>query len=52
MRKICVIANNILPLQRIENVVLKEKAEKIVVDGAVYVIRNNRMYNISGARVR
>ena len=38
--------------QGIENVVLKEKAEKIVVDGAVYVIRNNRMYNISGARVR
>ena len=38
--------------QGIENVVLTEKAQKVVVDGAVYVIRDNKMFNIHGAQVR
>ena len=36
----------------IENVVLTEKAKKVVVDGAVYIIRDNKMFNIHGAQVR
>lgn len=36
----------------IENIVLTEKAQKVVVDGAVYVIRDNKLFNIVGARVR
>jgi hypothetical protein len=36
----------------IENIVLTEKAKKVVVDGAVYIIRDNKMFNIHGAQVR
>jgi hypothetical protein len=36
----------------IENIVLTGKAQKVVVDGAVYIIRDNKMYNIHGAQVR
>ena len=36
----------------IENIVLTEKAQKVVVDGAVYIIRDNKMFNIHGAQVR
>ena len=36
----------------IEDIVLTEKAQKVVVDGAVYVIRDNKMYNVTGTRVR
>jgi len=36
----------------IENVVLTEKAKKVVVDGVVYIIRNNKMFNLQGAQVR
>lgn len=38
--------------QGIENVVLTEKAQKVVVDGAVYVIRDNKMFNVLGNQVR
>ena len=38
--------------QGIENVVLTEKAQKVVVDGAIYIIRDNKMFNIHGAQVR
>ena len=36
----------------IENVVLTEKAQKVVVDGVVYIIRDNKMFNLQGAQVR
>ena len=38
--------------QGIENVVLTEKAQKVVVDGVLYIIRDNKMYNAQGAQVR
>ncbi len=38
--------------QGIEDIKLTEKAQKVVVDGAVYVIRDNKMYNVTGTRVR
>ena len=38
--------------QGIENVELTEKAKKVVVDGNVFVIRDNKMYNVTGTRVR
>ncbi|MBQ7632276.1 MAG: hypothetical protein IJS82_05930 [Paludibacteraceae bacterium] len=38
--------------QGIENIVLTEKVQKVVVDGAVYVIRDNKLYNILGTQVR
>jgi len=38
--------------QGIENVVLTEKAQKVVVEGAMYIIRDNKMFNIQGAQVR
>ena len=36
----------------IENVVLTEKAQKVMVDGVLYIVRDNKMYNVQGAQVR
>lgn len=38
--------------QGIENIVLTEKAQKVVVDGVVYIIRDNKLYNTLGAQVK
>jgi hypothetical protein len=38
--------------QGIENVTLTEKAHKVVVDGVLYIVRDNKMFNIQGAQVR
>ena len=38
--------------QGIEDVVLTEKAQKVVVDGMVYIVRDGKMFNIQGAQVR
>jgi hypothetical protein len=38
--------------QGIENAVLSKKTQKIILDGSMYIIRDNKMYNIQGARVR
>lgn len=38
--------------QGIENVVLTEKAQKVVVDGVMYIIRDNKMFNVQGTQVR
>lgn len=38
--------------QGIENVVLTEKAQKVVVDGVLYIIRDEKMYNVQGVQVR
>lgn len=38
--------------QGIENVVLTEKAQKIMIDGVMYIIRDNKVYNLQGAQVR
>ena len=36
----------------IEEVVLTEKAQKVMVDGAVYIIRDNKMFDLMGNQVR
>lgn len=36
----------------IENVTLTEKAHKVVVDGVLYIVRDNKMYNVQGTQVR
>lgn len=36
----------------IKNVVLTEKAQKVVVDGVVYIIRDNKMFDILGTQVK
>lgn len=36
----------------IENVALTEKAKKVVVDGVVYIVRDGKMFNLTGAQVR
>ncbi len=36
----------------IEDVVLTEKAHKVVVDGVLYIVRDNKMYNAQGTQVR
>ena len=36
----------------IENIVLTEKAQKVVVDGVIYIVRDNKMFNLQGAQVR
>ena len=41
-----------LSRQGIEQLVLTEKAKKVVVDGAVYIIRDNKLFNLQGAQVR
>ncbi len=36
----------------IENIVLTEKAQKVVVDGVLYIVRDNKMFNVQGTQVR
>lgn len=38
--------------QGIENVVLTERAQKVVVDGVLYIVRDHKMYNVQGTQVR
>ena len=38
--------------QGIENITLTEKAQKVVVDGVLYIVRDNKMYNAQGTQVR
>lgn len=38
--------------QGIENVVLGEKAQKVMVDGVLYIVRDGKMFNVQGAQVR
>ena len=38
--------------QGIENVVLTEKANKVMVDGVMYIVRDGKMFNLQGAQVR
>ena len=38
--------------QGIEEVVLTEKAQKVMVDGVVYIVRDGKMFDTMGARVR
>ena len=45
-------ANWVAPEEGIENVVLTEKAQKVVVDGVLYIIRDNKMFNVQGTQVR
>ena len=42
----------VLTPQGIENVVLTEKAQKVLVDGVVYIIRDNKIFNLQGTQVR
>ena len=39
-------------VEGIENVVLTEKAQKVVIDGVLYIVRDNKMFNVQGAQVR
>ena len=41
-----------LSAQGIENILLKEKVQKVIVDGVVYVVRDGKMFNLQGAQVR
>lgn len=41
-----------VPVQSIENIVLTKKAQKVMVDGVVYIIRDDKMYNTLGVQVR
>ena len=36
----------------IENIVLTEKAKKVVVDGMIYIVRDGKLFNLTGAQVR
>lgn len=36
----------------IENITLTEKAQKVVVDGVMYIIRDNKLFTIQGTEVR
>ena len=36
----------------IEHIVLTEKAKKVVVDGMVYIVRDGKLFNLTGAQVR
>ena len=43
---------NLLSPQGIENVELSEKAQKVMVDGVVYIVRDGKLFNLQGAQVR
>ena len=36
----------------IENIVLTEKAQKVMVDGVMYIVRDGKMYDVRGTQVR
>ena len=36
----------------IEHIVLTEKAQKVVVDGVIYIVRDGKFYNMTGAQVK
>ncbi len=36
----------------IENIVLTEKAKKVVMDGMVYIVRDGKLFNLTGAQIR
>lgn len=36
----------------VENIVLTEKAQKVLIDGVVYIIRDNKIFNLQGTQVR
>lgn len=36
----------------IENIILTEKAQKVLVDGVIYIVRDNKMFNLQGTQVR
>ena len=36
----------------IEHIVLTEKAQKVVVDGMIYIVRDGKLFNLTGAQVR
>lgn len=38
--------------QGIENITLTEQAQKVVVDGVLYIVRDNKMFNVQGTQVR
>jgi hypothetical protein len=38
--------------QGIENITLTEDAQKVLMDGVLYIIRDNKAYNVQGIRVR
>ena len=38
--------------QGIENIVLTEQARKVMVEGQIFIIRDNKLFNLQGARVR
>jgi hypothetical protein len=40
------------PETGIEDIVLTVKAQKVVVDGVLYIVRDNKLYNVQGAQVR
>ncbi len=41
-----------IPGEGIENIVLTEKAQKVVVDGVIYIVRDNKMFDVRGTQVR
>ncbi|MBO5618664.1 MAG: hypothetical protein J5902_01640 [Paludibacteraceae bacterium] len=36
----------------IEHIVLTEKAQKVIVDGMIYIVRDGKLFNLTGAQVR
>ena len=38
--------------QGIEEIVLTEKARKVVVEGQLYIVRDNKLFNVTGVQVR
>jgi hypothetical protein len=40
------------PNEGIEEVVLTEQAQKVIVDGVLYIVRDNKMFNVQGTQVR
>ena len=39
-------------LEGLEDVVLTEKAKKVVMDGSVFIVRDGKMFDVTGAQVR
>ena len=38
--------------QGIENIIMTENIQKVIVDGVVYIVRDNKLFNLQGVQVR
>ena len=50
--KVYVWTTDWVPPTAVENIVLTENAQKVMVDGVLYIVRDNKLFNVQGTQIR